>query len=186
MRKLRIATGIEKLLMQMFDQPNARLERKIIQSSEFRRLVLDKWADWSLKEKRLMDSFGITKLPELCAINSKGISPEVSWMLKEIAQGPTPEPFAPFPAKLSQTGPQFPFTYSQFDHLRKRAGELKGTEMTRFIQVQPRPLNRLERKAKREEDLQVYKWKVEDDDDNFEEDTLNPKSTRFYPSTYPR
>jgi hypothetical protein len=184
MKHLRIATGLEKLLMNCFDQPNARLERKVIQSSVFRNQVIAKWADWCIKENRLIDSSGIPKLPELCAVNQT--TPEIAWMLERIVQGPKAlnSEFSSFPSILSRTGPQFPFTHSQFDHLRKRAGGLKGTEMTQPIEVLPKPLHRLARRKQREEDLSVYKWRVEDDDDNFVEDPINPKSTQFYPNSY--
>ena len=57
---------------------------------------------------------------------------------------------------------------------------MKGTEMTKPIQVVPRALRRIER----ERDIAVYKWKVEDDDDKFVDDPLNPKSVKFYPNSY--
>jgi len=186
MKKMRIQTGLEQLLMKMFDQPNARLERHVIQSSQFRKSVLSTWADWSIQENRLVDSQGIPKLPQLCAIKASQQTPQITWMLDRITKGPKDLDcsFSAFPSTLSRTGPQYPFTYSEFDHLRKRAGEVKGTEMTRPIKVLPRPVSRGLKKKQRSEDLAVYKWSVADDDDRFEEDPLNLKSTRFYPNSY--
>lgn len=182
MKKMRIAVGLEQLLMRMFQQPAATLERKVIQSTEFRRVVIDRWADWSIKENRLIDSLGLSKLPVQCSIDSKLMTPEVRWMLDRITKGPAElgSGFSKFPSTLSRTGPQYPFSYSQFDHLRKRAGSLKGTEMTRPIEVIPRAL----RKQQRLNDLEVYKWRVADDQDHFVEDPLNPKSVSFYPNSY--
>ena len=170
--------------MKMFDQPNARLERRIIQSAPFRKVVTANWADWCLKEDKLMDTAGIHKLIELCPVNKQLQSEEITWMLDRIMKGPAElnSELSPFPSVLSRSGPQFPFTYSEFDHLRKRAGSLKGTEMTKPIEVVPRPVDRLKRKKTRAEDLAVYKWKVADDDDLFEEDPLKPKSTAFFPN----
>ena len=183
MKKMRIVVGLEQLLMNMFIQPSATLERRIIQSHEFRKVVIDRWADWSLKENRLIDSRGLAKLPQQCSIHSKLMTPELTWMLDRITKGPLDlgdGDFAKFPSTLARTGPQYPFSYSHFDHLRKRAGSLKGTEMTRPIEVVPRAV----RKQQRLNDLEVYKWRVADDEDKFEEDPLNPKSVSFFPNSY--
>ena len=182
MRKQRTIVGLEELLMRLFDQPNARLEREVIQSDPFRKIVLTRWATWCLKENRVLDSRGILTLPVLCPINSKLLNAELSWLIERITRGPAELDggLAAFPSRLSRTGPQYPFTYSEFDHLGRRAGDLKGTEMTKPIQVVPRALRRIER----ERDIAVYKWKVEDDDDKFVDDPLNPKSVKFYPNSY--
>ena len=178
---LRVRIALEDLLLNQFSQPRATLERQIIQSGKFRRSVLAKWADYCIEPKRTFSGDAVQELISLCPVSS--LHPEISWILGRIE---TPKSLQDatstvFPSTLARTGPQFPFSPQEFDHLSRKLGSITGEEMTRPIVVQ-RNIQGMARRAKKDSDLRKYEWELCDDEDKFEEDLLNPKSVSIFPS----
>ena len=167
--------ALESTLIQMFSQPDATLERKLIQSPEFRKFVLARWADWCLQEERILQvKECVGKDPEI----ARQLSPDTDWLFDRIAvaltgRDPMDNGLSKFPRTLSVSGPQWPFSPSALDHLKQRAGALTGDEWQRPIQIKPIGAGR----ARQIPPISA-KWKIADDNDELEEDPVNPRSTR--------
>ena len=178
---LRVRIALEDLLLKQFCQPRATLERQIIQSTSFRRDVLTKWANFCVHRKRVFAADEVKQLIALCPVKSR--DPEISWILDRITKPAALNDAATtvFPSTLSRTGPRFPFSPQEFDHLSRKFGSISGEEMTRPVVVD-RNTRGLARRAARAQDLKSYVWRLDDDEDNFQEDLLNPKSVSLFPS----
>ncbi len=175
--RLRARIALEDLLIAQFSQPRATLERKIIQSAAFRRDVLSKWANYCVRQKRVFSGDQVKQLLTLRPIKTS--DPEISWLLSRIASPSALNDAATtsFPSTLARTGPRFPFTPQEFDHLSRKFGSLTGEELARPISV-----SRVARRVRRADDLGKFAWSLADDEDRFEEDLLNPKSVSLFPS----
>jgi hypothetical protein len=62
MRSSRVQVALESVLLKVFNKPQQTLERKIIQSQEFRESVLQPWAKYCLNNQR---AYTLTTIPEL-------------------------------------------------------------------------------------------------------------------------
>ena len=62
MRKARTQVAIEAVLIRIFNKPSEVLERKIIQSTEFRRDILPAWAQYSIKNDKALTDRSISEL----------------------------------------------------------------------------------------------------------------------------
>ena len=186
LRFLKVRLGIENMLLSRFSQPDAQLERKIIQSNSFRHTVLSRWATWCVDNNRVFDDPKLfmkhisVRAPSPCG-KIPFLSPDIDWFLNRIETGGIPlerSPRSAFPSTLARTGPQYPFTPQEFEHLRNKAGALRGTEMTRVIEVNRRKETRPEKL--KEKIPSFFTSPIEDNEDRMIENPLNPKSTRFW------
>jgi hypothetical protein len=65
MRTARVQIAIEAVLLKIFSKPAQTLERRVIQSMEFRKFVLPAWAQHSLK---VSTPYTETNIRDLCQI----------------------------------------------------------------------------------------------------------------------
>jgi hypothetical protein len=169
--KMQAIVGLEKTLFDFFGGiPEAILERKVIQSDKFRSSVLEKWAKYIVKEKKVFSPQELINLSPV-KINE----PEIEWLLKKIASQKTYDERQSFPSPLALAGPQYPFTHQELDHLQRKFGSLNGREMTRKIKIEKNMAKFYKEKITRN----YFKDRIEDDNDRVVEDFLMPKSTTF-------
>jgi hypothetical protein len=62
LRKSRIQVGLEAVLLKAFNSPGQTLERRIIQSKEFRSKVVTAFAEYSLKHRKAFTESNFSEL----------------------------------------------------------------------------------------------------------------------------
>ncbi len=115
MRNDRIQVALESILLKRFAKPEAVLERRIIQTPEFRKNVLTLWAQHCLKNNLRYTTSTISELVRLNVCTwldssrtlqvPKDINEESRWLLEKLHQSAEDiEVSAQFPKELAMTG----------------------------------------------------------------------------------
>ena len=82
-------------------------------------------------------------------------------------------------------GPRFPFEPKELNYLQRKTDTLTGRELSKPIQMEQTTVNlddanrRRQLRLRDSQSLDEYRWKVQDDDDNLNEDVLAPRYTSF-------
>mmetsp|Transcript_36501 Transcript_36501/g.66901 ORF Transcript_36501/g.66901 Transcript_36501/m.66901 type:complete len:213 (+) Transcript_36501:68-706(+) len=138
LKHLRHRDLLRRSLLRAYERD--QLESRVIQSKAFLPL-LTKWTEVMLQQQQSCleaDPSSVPKEVQEQAASSK--NPQVRWLVKRLMSGESLHRGPPhFPSVLLQRGPQFPFEPHELLYLRQHADTLKGTELTKPVELPEQP-----------------------------------------------
>mmetsp|Transcript_86173 Transcript_86173/g.244335 ORF Transcript_86173/g.244335 Transcript_86173/m.244335 type:complete len:176 (+) Transcript_86173:48-575(+) len=134
LRHLRHRDLLQGTLLRAFERD--QLECRIIQSDAFRPL-LTRWTALLLAAGRQGSAADPHDVPaEVQQQAQASGNSELRWLVRRLASGDAMRRGLPhFPSTLLQQGPQYPFETYDFNYLKKLTGSLKGTELTKKVEL---------------------------------------------------